>query len=110
MPGVPGGGRNSLGGTFDEPVYLSCGLEHWRTGSCASLMKLGTMPLPVDVETLPLYLYERCSMASRLDPVCDWDMVLPWARSATLVLWWLLLFYAWARRCSLAGRALGWPI
>ena len=92
-----------VGGTFDEPVYLSCGLEHWRTGSCAALMKLGTMPLPVDIVTLPLYAWERWH-GVRLDPGADWNMILPWARSATLVFWWLLLLYAW-----LAARSLGGP-
>src|SRR5262245_48598603 len=48
-----------LSATYDEPVYLSHGLERWRTGSTAGLMRLGTMPLPVDVQTLPLYLAER---------------------------------------------------
>jgi Dolichyl-phosphate-mannose-protein mannosyltransferase len=91
-----------LGGTFDEPVYLSCGLEHWRTGSCASLMRLGTMPLPVDIVTLPLSVYERWQ-GVRLDPLRDWDMVLPWARSATLFFWWLLLIHAWLAARSLSG-------
>src|SRR5206468_531693 len=49
-----------LSATFDEPVYLREGLTRWRCGSTAGLMKLGTMPLPVDVQTLPLYLWERC--------------------------------------------------
>ncbi len=92
-----------LGGTFDEPVYLSCGLQHWRTGSSSALMRLGTMPLPVDVVTLPLYLHERWTGVP-VDPVRDWDQVLPWARAATLLFWWLLLLYAF-----LAARALGGP-
>lgn len=91
-----------LGGTFDEPIYLQCGLEHWRTGSTASLMKLGTMPLPVDVVTLPLYVYERWHGVT-LDPQRDWDMILPWARASTLLFWWLLLVYAWLAARSLAG-------
>src|SRR5262249_32276034 len=48
-----------LGATFDEPVYIARGLEGWRTSSHAGLMRLGTMPLPIDVQTLPLHLYER---------------------------------------------------
>src|SRR5262245_46462261 len=48
-----------LSATFDEPCYVSRGLEHWRTGTPRQLMLLGTMPLPVDVETLPLYLWEQ---------------------------------------------------
>jgi hypothetical protein len=91
-----------LGGTYDEPIYLRCGLDHWHTGSPAPLMKLGTMPLPVDVVTLPLYLQERWSGAI-IDPVRDWERVLPWARAATLVFWWVLLLYAWKSARLLAG-------
>ena len=92
-----------VGGTFDEPVYLNCGLEHWRTGSCASLMKLGTMPLPVQHGDFAALCLEGWH-GVRLDPQADWNTVLPWARSATLVFWWLLLVYAW-----LAARSLGGP-
>jgi hypothetical protein len=62
------------------------------------------MPLPVDVATLPLYLWER-GHGIRLDPVKDLEEVLPWARAGTLVFWWLLLAYT-----RLAGRQLagGW--
>src|SRR5690349_20346363 len=48
-----------LSTTFDEPVYVAQGLERWRTGSHHGLLRLGPMPLPVDVEPLPLYLWER---------------------------------------------------
>lgn len=92
-----------LGATYDEPIYLICGLEHWRSGSSAALMKLGTMPLPVDVVTLPLYLQERWT-GVRIDPLRDWDQVIGWARASTLLFWWLLLVYAW-----LACRAIGGP-
>jgi hypothetical protein len=92
-----------LGATFDEPLYVAQGLEHWRTGSHAGLMKLGTMPLPVDLDTLPLYLWERWHGVP-LDPVQDLETILPWARAGTLVFWWLLLIYA-----RLAGRLLAGP-
>ncbi len=92
-----------LGGTYDEPVYLHCGLEHWRTGSSSALMRLGTMPLPVDAVTLPLYLRERWTGVA-IDPVRDWEQVLPWARAVTLLFWWALLIYAF-----FAGRALAGP-
>jgi hypothetical protein len=93
-----------LGPTFDEPVYVAKGLEHWRTGSYDQLMHLGTMPLPVDVETLPLYVWERWR-GQPFDPEADLAKVLPVARAASLFFWWLLLFYA-----RLAGRAVagGW--
>jgi hypothetical protein len=92
-----------LSATFDEPLYVSRGLEHWRTGSYRELLRLGTMPLPMDVQTLPLYLWE-CWRGIPLDPVNDWDAILPWARAATLSFWWLLLFYGWR-----AARLLGGP-
>ncbi len=62
---------------------------------------LGTMPLPVDVETLPLFLWERFSH-TRFDPFTDLATPLHWARMGTLVFWWLLLIYA-----RLIGRKLG---
>jgi len=92
-----------IGPTFDEPLYVARGLECWRTGSHAGLMRLGTMPLPIDVEMLPLYLWERWHDIS-FDSERDLDSLLPWARAGTLVFWWFLLFYA--RRI---GRLLGGP-
>jgi hypothetical protein len=90
-----------LGATFDEPLYLAQGLESWRSGSHGGLLRVGTMPLPIDVQTLPLYLYERAT-GVLLDPVADCDHLLIWARAGTLLFWWLLLLYGW-----LAGRELG---
>ena len=92
-----------LSATFDEPTYVQCGLERWRSGSTAGLMRLGTMPLPVDVETLPLYVWERLH-GVRLDPVGRLYQLLPWARASALLFWWLLLFYA-----GRAARSLGGP-
>ncbi len=94
---------SQLSATFDEPTYVQCGLERWRSGSTAGLMHLGTMPLPVDVETLPLYLWERCHGVP-LDAAGRLDQLLPWARAFALVFWLLLLFYT--RR---AARSLGGP-
>ena len=92
---------NELSATFDEPVYLQCGLDFWRSGSHAGLMKLGTMPLPADWDTLPIYLCERWT-GTPIDISQDLGRVLPWARYASLAFWWLLLTYGW-----LAGRSLG---
>jgi hypothetical protein len=92
-----------LGATFDEPLYVERGLEVWRTGSHSGLLRVGTMPLPVDVETLPLFLWERWH-GVQIDPVNRLEHVLPWARAGTLVFWWLLLIYG-----GLAGRALAGP-
>jgi hypothetical protein len=91
-----------LGATFDEPVYIARGLEHWRTGSHSGLMQLGTMPLPVDLDTLPLYLWERWHGIC-LDPVEDLPGLLPWARAGTLLFWWILLGYGWLAARDLAG-------
>jgi hypothetical protein len=91
-----------LSATFDEPFYVQAGLEHWHTGSYAPLLKLGTMPLPVDAVTLPLYIWER-THDIRFDAVNDLSRLLPWARAGTLVFWWLLLFYARLAARQLAG-------
>ena len=93
----------ALGATFDEPIYIRRGLEAWRTGSHQGILQLGTMPLPIDVCTLPLYLWERWH-GVRLDPLRDLDSILPGARAGTLCFWWLLLAYA-----RLAGRKLAGP-
>ena len=92
-----------LSATFDEPLYVARGLERWRTGSHAGLMRLGTMPLAIDWDTLPLYLYE-CSTGVPIDPVRDLEWALPWARDAGLTFWWLLLVYGWLAGRELAGR------
>lgn len=91
-----------LSATFDEPLYLERGLERWRSGSHAGLMKLGTMPLPVDWDTLPLYAYERWTGVP-LDANRDLAGALPWARAAALVFWWLLLVYGWLTARAIAG-------
>jgi hypothetical protein len=93
---------SQLSATFDEPLHMQRGLERWRTGSTSGLMQLGAMPLPIDVETLPLYLWERWH-GSRLDPVGDLGRLLPWARASALLFWWVLLFYAWRIARSLGG-------
>lgn len=92
-----------LGATFDEPFYVAEGLNSWRSGSNQVLMRKGTMPLPVDTQTLPLYLWER-HRGEPFDPVADLHQLLPVARLANLPFWWLLLFYGlwW-------GRVLGGP-
>jgi hypothetical protein len=91
-----------LGATFDEPIYVERGLEHWHTGSYHGLLKLGTMPLAIDLQTLPIYLWERCT-GKTLDAEAGLDQLLPWARAATLLFWWLLLTYTWWAGRLLAG-------
>ena len=92
-----------LSATFDEPLYIARGLEVWRTGSHSGLMKLVTMPLPVDLFTLPLYMWERWH-GVQLDPLTDFQRLLPWARAGTLIFWWVLLGYGCLAGRSLAGR------
>jgi hypothetical protein len=92
-----------LGATFDEPIYLQRGLDGWRTGSHHGLLRLGTMPLPGDVQTLPLYLIERAT-GQQWNLDSDFSQALVTARAMTLLFWWLLLLYGfWAGR-MMAGR------
>lgn len=93
----------ALSATFDEPTYLQLGLEHWRTWATKPLMRLGTMPLAIDLQTLPLFLWEKWR-GTAIDPVTDLPWALPWMRMGTLVFWWTLLIYAWR-----AGRVLAGP-
>ena len=87
----------TLGPTFDEPTYIRDGLQHWQTGSYKQLMRLGTMPLAVDVQTLVVRLVQWW----RGTPL-SFDQALRCARAGTLVFWWALLFYALR-----AGRMIG---
>jgi hypothetical protein len=89
----------TLGPTFDEPIYIRCGLEHWQTGSYKQLMRLGTMPLAVDVQTLAVHLWERWRGGPL--PLAD---ALRCARAATLVFWWTLLIYTLRAGRMIGGR------
>ena len=91
-----------IGATFDEPIYLFRGLEGWHLGSSGGLTKIGTMPLPVDVTTLPLYVWELLR-GQRFDLLSEIDRMLPVARAGTLVFWWAVLFYGWRVGWGLAG-------
>src|SRR5262245_46736004 len=91
-----------IGATFDEPFYIKAGLTSWRTGSNKLLMRAGTMTLPVDVQTLPIYLWERWRGAE-FDPIADFHSVLPVARAANLLFWWILLVYAMRLGRAFAG-------
>ena len=92
-----------LSATWDKPTYLLAGLQCWRTGSVATITCHGTMPLPVETTTLPLYLYERWH-GQPLDVDAELAHILPWARVGTLVFWWLLLIHG-----GLLARHLGGP-
>ena len=94
---------SALGVTFDEPFYLDKGLEAWRTGSYKALMRAGTMPLPVDLQTLPLFLWEQWRGVP-FQVYADMPDDLPVARAMNLLFLWLLLVYG-----LLWGRLLGGP-
>jgi hypothetical protein len=91
-----------LSATFDEPTYIQLGLESWRTGSSGRLLDLGTMPLPMHLDTLPLFLWERWR-GEAFDPARDLEVWLPVARLGTLPFWWLLLVSSWRAARRLAG-------
>ncbi|MGO9413972.1 MAG: hypothetical protein ACLP51_02380 [Syntrophobacteraceae bacterium] len=91
------------GAAFDEPIYLLQGLESWHLGGDGALTKIGIMPLPVDVTTLPLYVWELLR-GQRFDQLSEFGRMLPVARAATLVFWWAVLFYGWRVGWGLAGR------
>ena len=59
-----------LGVTFDEPLYVKAGLVNYRTGSNKLMMRAGTMPLPIDVQTLPVHLWEQ-HRGHEFDPVAQ---------------------------------------
>jgi len=80
-----------LGATFDEPFYIQKGLDYWRTGNLRDLMRAGTMPLPVQIQTLPLSIWESLH-GERFDSIGELDRLLPIARAANLPFWWLLLW------------------
>ncbi|MDX2170907.1 MAG: glycosyltransferase family 39 protein [Deltaproteobacteria bacterium] len=92
-----------LGATFDEPLYLRTGLADWHAGGHRGLMRLGTMPLQIDVATLPLAHAER-SRGAPFDVATELPQILPQARAMTLAFWILLLISGWR-----AGRVLAGP-
>src|SRR5262249_32455049 len=63
----------------------------------------GTMPLPLWVNTAPLYLLERWQ-GHPFDVQSELDTLLSAARATALVFWWLLLGYGWAAGRQVAGR------
>jgi Dolichyl-phosphate-mannose-protein mannosyltransferase len=92
-----------LSATFDEPFYLRAGLNSWRTKSNYDLMRAGTMPLPVDVQYLPIFLLERVR-GEPFDVDRDLHTILPYSRVLNLPFWWVLLVYG-----MLVGRLFGGP-
>jgi hypothetical protein len=93
----------SIGPTYDEPIYVTGGLQFWRTHSHALLLRLGTMPFPMELDTVALALWNR-GQGAVVDMADDLGRVLPCVRAGTLAAWWLLLFYGWRSGQQLAGR------
>jgi hypothetical protein len=103
-----------VGVTFDEPTYLEHGLNFWHTGSHRPLMKLGTMPLPVDVQTFPIAVAEWMR-GEWFDHHNDIARIIVWMRYGNLVFWWILLYFGmrlarelggpWAGRVALTALA-----
>ncbi len=94
-----------LSSTFDEPFYIESGLNFWRGGSNDRILRVGTMPLPVHLETLPLFIWER-TRGMPFDIDREFEQMLPVARAANLVFWWLLLIYGF-RLGTLYGGSWG---
>jgi hypothetical protein len=80
---------HALGPTFDEPWYVRAGLKNWRDLNHRELLTQGTMPLPAEVQMLPLRVAEVFTSA---DPERDWRAWLPTARMGTVVFVWILLW------------------
>jgi hypothetical protein len=102
-----------LGATFDEPTYVAAGLDRWRDGRIDGLMRLGAMPLAVDVATLPIRVAElgrdrawaiATDGRGRVTAAADVPQALPAARRAALVFWWILLGSAAVLAHAMAGR------
>src|SRR5262245_2159050 len=96
------GAADRLGATFDEPIYLRLGLERWH-GHSRPLLNVGTLPLPVDVQTLPLAVAERLR-GRRFDFDADWPVLLATARTMNLLFLGVLLAAG-----GWLGRQLGGP-
>ena len=92
-----------LSASFDEPFYLRSGIKSWRTGSNYDLMRAGTMPLPIDVEYLPIYLWEQ-SRGEPFDIERDFHTILHYSRAMNLLFWWVQLTYG-----MLLARTFGGP-
>ncbi|HZZ81263.1 MAG TPA: hypothetical protein VFE62_22355 [Gemmataceae bacterium] len=94
---------HALGPTFDEPFYMRAGLTNWHNLNHRELLCAGTMPLPPEVQMLPLRLAEVFASA---DPLAAWRDWLPLARMGTILFVWTLLWGA-MRLGAIYGGAWG---
>jgi hypothetical protein len=93
-----------IGATWDEPGYIRKGLAFWHTRSHVTYLNVGTLPLVMDFDTLPIYLRERIQGHPTSYLNGDDPQALQYARVASLFWWWLLLFYAMLTGNLLAGK------
>jgi len=100
-------GPASTGATFDEPTYLVCGLKGWRERTHKPLMRLGTMPLPADMATVPLALVEWAGW-KQWNLKEDFPVAIRIARTASLVFWCLLLVAVFGLCRKIAGETAAW--
>jgi hypothetical protein len=100
-------GPASTGATFDEPTYLDCGLKGWRERTHKPLMRLGTMPLPADLATLPLAVVEWGGW-KKWNLKEDFPLALRIARTSSLVFWCLLLVAVFGLCQTIAGETAAW--
>lgn len=93
-----------IGATFDETTDLPKAMDFWRLGTHSRLIRVGAMPLPLDVATLPVFLCEEFhgTLVDYEGPNSSGPLF--WSRVTLLAFWWLLLIYA-----RLAGRLLAGP-
>jgi hypothetical protein len=92
-----------VGATFDEPIDVANALTFWRTGSHHELIRLGAMPLPMDMSALPIRIWELWQGQPIDMRHGDQSFALWLSRLGVLPFWWLLLYYGWRMGHSLAG-------
>jgi len=84
-----------LSAAFDEWNNLRWGVTSFRTGSNFDFMREGTFPLAVDIQYLPIHIWEwHRGVPFDVENPTDFHTILPYARAMTLLFWWLLLIYA----------------
>jgi Dolichyl-phosphate-mannose-protein mannosyltransferase len=90
-----------VGLTYDEPIYLIEGRRGWIDSTSTHLLKHGTMPLPIDVQSmLPSYF-----SVAPVDPPTEYILSqYRLARRANIVFWWVLIVHV-----GLLGWQLGGP-
>src|SRR5262245_41218830 len=91
----------AIGPTFDESFYIRAGLQSWHDLNHREMLAQGTMPLPPEVQTLPLLLAAWFTSA---DLEHDLSSCVPIARLGTIVFWWLLLWASYRLGSWYAGE------